>query len=398
ERKCLELYEQLQQRMGVVIVGPSGSGKTTICRILKQTLQKSGHPVQQYTINPKAMPRTQLLGQIDLDTRQWTDGVLSYTAQQVYAEPLGTESWILCDGDVDPEWIESLNSVLDDNRLLTLPSGWRIQFGPGVNFLFETHDLQHASPATISRMGIILLSDEDIDIECLVSSWVNKQPEEKRVTLQAYIESYFLKGVAWVKERGELAVKVSLTGIILNGLSHMADVQSKAHMCVALIKGLGSNLTADSRNAFSAQVLEWTGEFVADVSQMSLCYYNEDRDSVDIHVNESGHMADVQSKAHMCVALIKGLGSNLTADSRNTFSAQVLEWTGEFVADVSQMSLCYYNKDRDSVDIHVNESASELDHGGLILTAQVKASIDVIMPWIQASVPFIMQGPHGSGK
>ncbi|KAI5737300.1 hypothetical protein M8J76_012015 [Diaphorina citri] len=329
ERKCLELYEQLQQRMGVVIVGPSGSGKTTICRILKQTLQKSGHPVQQYTINPKAMPRTQLLGQIDLDTRQWTDGVLSYTAQQVYAEPLGTESWILCDGDVDPEWIESLNSVLDDNRLLTLPSGWRIQFGPGVNFLFETHDLQHASPATISRMGIILLSDEDIDIECLVSSWVNKQPEEKRVTLQAYIESYFLKGVAWVKERGELAVKVSLTGIILNGLSHMADVQSKAHMCVALIKGLGSNLTADSRNAFSAQVLEWTGEFVADVSQMSLCYYNEDRDSVDIHVNESG---------------------------------------------------------------------SELDHGGLILTAQVKASIDVIMPWIQASVPFIMQGPHGSGK
>lgn len=75
----------------------------------------------------------------------------------MYAEPLGTESWILCDGDVDPEWIESLNSVLDDNRLLTLPSGWRIQFGPGVNFLFETHDLQHASPATISRMGIILL-------------------------------------------------------------------------------------------------------------------------------------------------------------------------------------------------------------------------------------------------
>lgn len=61
------------------------------------------------------------------------------------------------DGDVDPEWIESLNSVLDDNRLLTLPSGWRIQFGPNIHFLFETHDLTHASPATISRMGIIFL-------------------------------------------------------------------------------------------------------------------------------------------------------------------------------------------------------------------------------------------------
>ena len=67
------------------------------------------------------------------------------------------QSWIVSDGDIDPEWIESLNSVLDDNRLLTMPSGERIQFGPNVNFLFETHDLSCASPATISRMGMIFL-------------------------------------------------------------------------------------------------------------------------------------------------------------------------------------------------------------------------------------------------
>lgn len=66
-------------------------------------------------------------------------------------------SWIICDGDIDPEWVESLNSVLDDNRLLTLPSGWRIKFGPNVNFIFETHDLSLASPATISRMGMIFM-------------------------------------------------------------------------------------------------------------------------------------------------------------------------------------------------------------------------------------------------
>ena len=102
-------------------------------------------------------PLLQLLGHIDVDTREWTDGVLTSSARQVVKEPLEVQSWIVCDGDIDPEWIESLNSVLDDNRLLTMPSGERIQFGPNVNFLFESHDLSCASPATISRMGMIFL-------------------------------------------------------------------------------------------------------------------------------------------------------------------------------------------------------------------------------------------------
>jgi len=97
------------------------------------------------------------LGHIDLDTREWTDGVLTSSARKVVKEPTEIQSWIICDGDIDPEWIESLNSVLDDNRLLTMPSGERIQFGPNVNFLFESHDLSCASPATISRMGMIFL-------------------------------------------------------------------------------------------------------------------------------------------------------------------------------------------------------------------------------------------------
>jgi hypothetical protein len=71
----------------------------------------------------------------------------------VVREPLEQRCWLVCDGDVDPEWIESLNSVLDDNRLLTLPNGERIQFAANVNFIFECHSLEFASPATVSRWG-----------------------------------------------------------------------------------------------------------------------------------------------------------------------------------------------------------------------------------------------------
>lgn len=40
---------------------------------------------------------------------------------------------------------------------LTMPSGERIQFGKNVNFIFETDSLEFASPATVSRMGMVFV-------------------------------------------------------------------------------------------------------------------------------------------------------------------------------------------------------------------------------------------------
>eukprot|EP00488_Nonionellina_sp_1-RS-2012_P004209 TRINITY_DN9425_c0_g1_i1.p1 TRINITY_DN9425_c0_g1~~TRINITY_DN9425_c0_g1_i1.p1 ORF type:complete len:146 (-),score=20.32 TRINITY_DN9425_c0_g1_i1:60-449(-) len=110
-------------------------------------------------MNPKAVDRQQLLGYMDIDTREWFDGILTRAARRsINNSNDNISTWIICDGDIDPEWIESLNSVLDDNHLLSLPNGERIQFSDNVNFIFETHDLSFASPATISRMGMIYLS------------------------------------------------------------------------------------------------------------------------------------------------------------------------------------------------------------------------------------------------
>lgn len=163
--------------MGVVIVGPSGCGKTTIWRTLKQAYEKMGKQIVTHVMNPKSMPREQLLGLMNHDTREFNDGVLTSAARQVVKEPQDTMCWIVCDGDIDPEWIESLNSVLDDNHLLTLPNGERISFGDNVNFIFETNDLRFASPATVSRLGMIFLSEEDVDVDRITISWVGKQPE-----------------------------------------------------------------------------------------------------------------------------------------------------------------------------------------------------------------------------
>ncbi len=67
--------------------------------------------------------------------------------------------WIILDGDLDANWIESMNSVMDDNKILTLASNERIVLKPHMRMLFEIRDLRFATPATVSRAGILYISD-----------------------------------------------------------------------------------------------------------------------------------------------------------------------------------------------------------------------------------------------
>nr|CAB3240329.1 cytoplasmic dynein 2 heavy chain 1-like [Phallusia mammillata] len=339
-KKILELYEQLQQRMGVVIVGPSGSGKTTLWQILRGALAKLGKTVKLHTMNPKAMARTQLLGKIDLDTREWSDGVLTNSAREVVREPLEVQSWIVCDGDIDPEWIESLNSVLDDNRLLTMPSGERIQFGPNVNFLFETHDLSCASPATISRMGMIFLSEEDTDVKALVHTWMKKQPEELQMKLQGWIEDYFHRALQWVRRSSGLVVDCSLVGLVLNGLSHLHGCSDKFSFVVGLIRGLGGNLSASSSNDLAKEILQWAHESPPDSRSPTNIFYNEKTGRLDSY--------------------------------RLDVNATVIP----------------------------PENVSTMERFPMIETAEMQRFVDHVMNWLKPGNrhPFVVVGPDGSGK
>eukprot|EP00002_Diphylleia_rotans_P017833 TRINITY_DN345_c0_g1_i5.p1 TRINITY_DN345_c0_g1~~TRINITY_DN345_c0_g1_i5.p1 ORF type:complete len:2631 (-),score=563.81 TRINITY_DN345_c0_g1_i5:572-7306(-) len=214
------------------------------------------------------MPRQQLLGHMNMDTREWHDGILTSASRKVVAEPPEVRSWILCDGDVDPEWVESLNSVLDDNKLLTMPNGERIQFGSNVNFIFETHSLSFASPATVSRMGMIFMSDEDVDIPGVIKTWMERLSEADRKVMEPWIKDHFVRLLDFTIELDQFVIETTKVGLVLNGLSQIASAKKLEEFAIGLIRGLGGNLTVEARLTLAKEVFDKLGVRPADLKNI----------------------------------------------------------------------------------------------------------------------------------
>ncbi|KAF8640937.1 hypothetical protein AX17_000584 [Amanita inopinata Kibby_2008] len=165
--KILQLYQIQKIQHGLMMVGPSGTGKTNAWQVLLAALERlDGTEGVSYVIDPKAMHKDALYGTLDPTTREWSDGLFTHILRKIVDDVRGESGkrhWIIFDGDVDPEWVENLNSVLDDNKLLTLPNGERLNLPPNVRIMFEVEHLRYATLATVSRCGMIWFSDDVVE-------------------------------------------------------------------------------------------------------------------------------------------------------------------------------------------------------------------------------------------
>lgn len=176
--KVLQLYQIQGIHHGVMMVGSSGSGKSAAWRLLLDALQQV-EKVEGvcHVIDSKVMSKEALYGNLDATTREWTDGLFTSILRKIVDNLRGEDSkrhWIVFDGDVDPEWVENLNSVLDDNKLLTLPNGERLNLPANVRIMFEVENLKYATLATVSRCGMVWFSEDTVTPAMVVANYLGR--------------------------------------------------------------------------------------------------------------------------------------------------------------------------------------------------------------------------------
>ena len=399
--KILQLYSIQKMHHGVMMVGQSGTGKSAAWKILLEALTAlDGIKGESYIIDPKAVNKENLYGKLDQTTLDWTDGVFTGTLRKILDNQRGESGkrhWIIFDGDVDPEWAENLNSVLDDNKLLTLPHGDRLQIPPNVRIMFEVESLKYATLATVSRCGMVWFSEDIVSTDMMFSHYLKRLKQSNYDDAMNYqatqsgsapaeFEAKSQTGNAKIRSKAVDSIKQFFEH---NGLVQKAldEVEKYPHVMeftkIRVVESMFALLRKGTTNILD---------------------YNEENSEFPL---DDDKIYSYMSK-WLIVCLIWGFGGSLSLGNRTKFS----EFLKTLTLDINFPNESNYQM----IDYFVNmkegkfqtwkskvpntdiESSKVSDADVVIPTVDTVRHQEILCSWISEHRPFILCGPPGSGK
>ncbi|XP_063095395.1 dynein axonemal heavy chain 11 isoform X2 [Cavia porcellus] len=269
--KVVQLEELLAIRHCVFVVGNAGTGKSKILRTLNRTYVHMKQKPVWNDLNPKAVTTDELFGFIHHATREWKDGLFSSILREQANLTHDGPKWIVLDGDIDPMWIESLNTVMDDNKVLTLASNERVALTPSMRLLFEIHHLRTATPATVSRAGVLYVNPQDLGWNPYVASWIDRrrhQSEKANLTIlfDKYIPACLdklrtsFKTITPIPENSLVQTVCALLDCLLTPENVPSDSPKEVYevyFVFACIWAFGGTLLQDQLSDYQADFSRW---------------------------------------------------------------------------------------------------------------------------------------------
>ena len=389
--KVLQLKQVLDMRHGVMLVGPSCSGKTTAWRTLLKALARiEGNKGEFHVIDPKSIKKEKLYGSLDANTLEWTDGVFTKVLRRVSdaASNRGTaarRSWIVFDGDVDPEWAENLNSVLDDNKILTLPTGDRLKIPSNVRIMMEVDTLRHATMATVSRCGMVWFAFDTISLEIVMRQMMQRLRIEAAPMLEA--STYGASG----------------SGLQKSTQVQFCDAIGHHFSSSACIVGLALDFSL-----LQAHVMEPTqGRLMATLHTMLLrgistaIDYNERYSDFPM----SDATMDLFANKWLLYSILWAFGGSMFADRRSALGDLLIEHSNtdlpkglrliDVHVNVTDSAWVEWAASVPKVEIEAHRvTASDV----VITTTDTLRHVEVLKAWLASHRPLILCGPPGSGK
>ena len=398
--KILQLYSIQKMHHGVMMVGQSGTGKSAAWKILLEALTALDNiKGESYIIDPKAVNKENLYGKLDQTTLDWTDGVFTGTLRKILDNQRGESGkrhWIIFDGDVDPEWAENLNSVLDDNKLLTLPHGDRLQIPPNVRIMFEVESLKYATLATVSRCGMVWFSEDIVTIDMMFSHYLKRLKQNNFDDSMNYLANQSGTLMEFDNSKNDYNIQV----------------RTKAADSIKVFFE-PNNLVQRALEAVEEYNHVMVFTKIRVIESMFALLRRGTTNIIEYNDNHSEFpMSDEQIFSYMSkwliVSLIWGFGGSLNLGDRTKFSEKLKEFTSdiEFPNESDFQMIDYYinmgenqwktwKSKVPNTDI-ASEKVSDADV--VIPTVDTVRHQEILKSWISEHRPFILCGPPGSGK